>query len=339
MIRFRCEHCREWLSIAEARAGEMGMCPLCKQATRIPQAGEASPTAEDGHSSEPHPMSRQSAGGDRPLSLLREPSKPDEHESQKVAFYCETQGPAHAASRPVVHREPETVAPSRARLIDVLLYPMNFDGLAATVILALGLWGVRLFPFLFWSPWYDFRITGLMVTYCLFGAWCAAIYFAFCIFDTSKGGTRTPAILPGYAYAGGELPSFMLMGAVASCFCPAAFYRIFGGNMGLYFWVLASAGAFLLPMLLLACTLLDSVEAFDLRFVVRSITATLPAYLGLIARLALLLSLAGALHLDSWQWGLPRVFFYAAYLYALWIAGHLLGRFYLRQKDKLQWDL
>jgi hypothetical protein len=123
------------------------------------------------------------------------------------------------------------------------------------------------------------------------------------------------------------------------CLGPAALYAVSTGDVGLSFWMLASAGAFFLPMLLLACTLLGSAEALHPALIATSITTTLPAYLGLIGRLVLLASLAGAVHWCSRRLGLPRVFPYAAYLYALWIAGHLLGRFYLRQKGKLGWDV
>jgi hypothetical protein len=98
-------------------------------------------------------------------------------------------------------------------------------------------------------------------------------------------------------------------------------------------------GAFILPMLLLACTLFGGREALEPALIVKSIAATLPAYLGLIVRLVVLAVIAGILHWDSWWLELPRVLPYAADLYFLWIAGHLLGRFYVRQKGKLGWDL
>ena len=345
MIRFRCEHCREWLSIAETHAGETGRCPLCKQMTRVPQASETPLAGEADHPSEPHPMSRQSPEGNRALDLLREPSQPDEHESQKIAFYCETQGLVEATSRPVAHREPETVVPSRARLIDVLLYPMNLDGLARTMILALGLWIVHgLLTLIHYFP-HDFRMIGAIVLWAGFFFFAVAgymaLYLSYCVFDSSKGGRRAPPISPVYTPNKGDLPAQLLLvvGGIILCFWPAALYRIFWGSRDLYFWVLASSGAFFLPMLLLASALLDGAEALSPVLIVRSIAATLAAYLGLVVRLVLLLSLAGAVHWIAWRWGLPPVLFYAAYLYVLWIGGHLLGRFYLRQKDKLLWGL
>ncbi len=154
-----------------------------------------------------------------------------------------------------------------------------------------------------------------------------------------KGGTRAPAIWSGYVYTGGDLPSMMLIGAVAFCFGFTALYTAVTRDLGLYFWMLTATGAFYLPMLLLACTLFGSREALNPALIVTSIVATLPAYLGLILRLVLLTTFATFVHWDSWWLGLPRVFPYAADLYVLWIAGHLLGRFYLRQKGKLGWKL
>ncbi len=339
MIRFRCEHCRQWLTIAETRAGETGKCPLCRQTTHVPEVSETPPPAEAESAGRSGPPSRPPAPGDAPLELVREASKPDEHVNQKVDFYCEIQGPPHAASAPAVPHPPEAVPPSRARLIDVLLYPMSFDGLAGTVIGALGLWIVRLFPTVLYPLSHDFRVIVLAVVCYLFIAWCAALYFAHCIFDSTKGGTCAPAIWSGYVYTGGDLPSMMLLGAVVVCLGLTALYGAFMGNLGLSFWILAAALAFVLPMVLLACTLFGGTEALNPALIVTSIGATLPAYLGLIVRLALLAACAGLVHWDCWWLNLPRVFPYAADLYVLWIAGHLLGRFYLRQKDKLGWNL
>ncbi len=229
--------------------------------------------------------------------------------------------------------------PSRARLIDVLLYPMSFDGLAGTVIPALGLWIVRLLPTVLYPLSHDFRTILLMVVCYLFIAWCAALYFAHCIFDSTKGGTRAPAIWSGYVYTGGDLPSVMLIGAVVVCLGLTALYGALMRGWGPLVWMPAAAGAFVLPMLLLACTLFGGTEALHPALIVTSIAATFWAYMGLIARLAPLAAFAGIVHWDCWWLGLPRVFPYAADLYVMWIAGHLLGRFYLRQKDKLGWKL
>ncbi len=343
MIRFRCEHCREWLTIAETRAGETGKCPLCRQATRIPEVSETPPPAEAGSSSRSQSTSKPPAPGDPPLELVREPPKPDVHTDRKVAFYCGIQGLPQGASGPTIPHGQEAVRVPRARLIDVLLYPMNFDSLVRIAIFALGLWIVGLFPMLYYpdSPgaYTMVRTITLMVLLYLFIAWCAALYFAHCVFDSAKGGTRAPAIWSGYVYTGGDLPSMMLIGAVGFCLGFTALYGAVTRDLGLYFRILVSLGAFFLPMLLLACTLFGGREALNPALIVTSIAATLPAYLGLIVRLVLLTALAVLVHWDSWRLGLPRVFPYAADLYVLWIAGHLVGRFYLRQRDKLGWNL
>jgi phage FluMu protein Com len=339
MIRFRCEHCRQWLTIAEPRAGATGKCPLCRQTTHVPRVSETPPPAEAGSSAGAHPMSEPPAPGDVPLELVREPSKADEHADEKVTFYCEIQGRPPATSEPEVRHKPEVTPPPRVRLIDVLLYPVSFDGLTTMVILAFGLWVTRLFPTVFYPLSHDLGTIMLMVVWFLFLAWCATLYFAHCLFDSAKGGTRAPAIWSGYVYTGGDLPSMMLMAVVAVCLGLTALYGAFIGNLGLSVWILAAALAFVLPMVLLACTLFGGMEALKPALIVTSIGVTLPAYLGLVVRLALLAAFAGLVHWDSWRLGLPRVLPYAADLYVLWIAGHLLGRFYSRQKDRLGWKL
>jgi hypothetical protein len=159
-----------------------------------------------------------------PLALVRGPSEPDERADQKAAFYCAIQGPSPAAPGAVVSHGQEAAPPARARVIDVLLYPMSFEGLARTGLFALGLWFVGLFPALFYPIGHNARVIFLMVSSYLFIVWCAALYFAHCIFDSSKGGMRAPALWSGYVYTGGDLPSMMLLGAVALCLGFTALY-------------------------------------------------------------------------------------------------------------------
>jgi len=283
-------------------------------------------------------MSRHTSRTGRPLELVRGLSEPDPHAREKIAFYCETQGPVPAASQSAADQGQAVVPVPRARLIDVLLYPMSLDGLAVTVVFALGLWMIRLFA-VFFRPWSYYRVTLVMTFWGLFAAWCAANFFAICLFDSSKGGTRAPGVLPAYPYGGGDLGVPRLLGAIALGLGPSVLYYLFSGNLDWLFLLLALAGTFPLPMVVLAGTLIDSAEAFDPRLIARSIAATLPAYLGLNLRLALLAALGFALYLDAGLWRLPRVLPYAMLLYLLWIAGHLLGRFYLRHKDKLGWGV
>jgi hypothetical protein len=343
MIRFRCEHCREWLTIAETRAGETGQCPLCRQTTHVPQVSET-PPAEAELASRSHPVSKPPAPGDRPLTLVREAPEPDPHAREKVAFYCQLQGPPQMASGPAIRHGQEAIPPSRARLIDVLLYPMNLDGLARMAIFALGLWVLH-WLILLLRPWIDFHMisrgTLLLGFFWIFVASYAAQYFSYCILDSAKGGTRAPALAPLYTPGKGNGFSGLLIfaGALALCFGPAALYRLLAAAADWRFWGLVFLGVFYLPMTLLSGMLFDSIEGLNPVSIVRSIAATLPAYVGLVLRLILLLSPAAATYWISWRQGVPLIFSYAAYLYSLWIAGHLLGRFYLRQKDKLGWDL
>ena len=72
----------------------------------------------------------------------------------------------------------------------------------------------------------------------------------------------------------------MLIGAVAFCLGFTALYAAVTRDLGLYFWILTAAGAFFLPMLLLACTLFGGAEALKPALIVASIAATLPAVRG-----------------------------------------------------------
>jgi ribosomal protein S27E len=171
MIRLRCEHCRKGLNITEGHAGQRARCPFCQGTIRVPPAGGTSAT-EEKHLEGLPPVSRPSAPEDQSLELLREPSRPDGHESQRIAFWCETQGPAQAPSPPAPHREQEPAAVPPAGLLQVLLYPMNLDGVARTVILALALWALHELIVVVY-PWSTYTVS--RVALLLGGLYCILV--------------------------------------------------------------------------------------------------------------------------------------------------------------------
>jgi hypothetical protein len=132
---------------------------------------------------------------------------------------------------------------------------MNLDGVARTVILALALWALHelivvVYP---WSTYAVSRVALLLGgLYCILVGY-AALYFSYCVFDSSKGGARAPAILPIYAPDKSDLRSqfLLVVGGVALYLGPAAVYRLLAGRADVRFCVLAALGAFLLPMILL----------------------------------------------------------------------------------------
>jgi len=187
-------------------------------------------------------------------------------------------------------------------------------------------------------------------------------YIGLCIFDSSKGGRRAPDITTLDRPDASEIicQLFLILGAIAICFWPAALYYVFAKKTDLVFWVLSACGIFFFPMALLAGILFDATHALNPVFIIGSISRTFLPYCGLVplfcvlgGLLALITSNTFALpSTQSLQHGIAQIMLVLArlfratltypgmvFIYLAMVAAHLLGWFYWWHKDKLNWGL
>jgi len=234
----------------------------------------------------------------------------------------------------------EDVGEGPARFTDVLVYPANADGLVQIVVLALGLavfhalgpvFGRLLGPY---SGVLVLIGQAIIVGYIIF-------YAHYCAYDSSRGGRRAATISLAHTPDLDDLvwQILLLIGGLAICLWPAALYRGVAGRADVWFWTLAAAGAFFLPMSLLTATLFQGIDALNPVLIARSIFVTFPAYLVLLGELGLLAAAFLAIRWGMGQIRLPHMLATAAYLYLLLMGSHLLGRFYWRRKEQLGWGL
>ncbi len=105
------------------------------------------------------------------------------------------------------------------------------------------------------------------------------------------------------------------------------------------FWLLLVYAVFVYPMALLAFVVFDSVSALKPRLLFRSISNTFFPYCGLVLLFVATVSLIGVLgqrvHGPEY---LPFPLRYAG-IYLAFVAAHLLGRFYWRYQEKLNWEV
>jgi hypothetical protein len=175
----------------------------------------------------------------------------------------------------------------------------------------------------------------------LFGVYLAW-YFSECVRDSAAGGVRAPQ---GFALENlGEMWSqtLYLAGCYAVFAMPAILYRVFSGGTGPIFWLLVGYGVFFFPIGLLAAVMFRSSVAFNPVIWIGSIFSTFVPYCGLVLLLAAL-GLALRL-LPRFQGGSPRDFVpgmlvFAVWLYATFIVAHLIGRFFYRYEQRLNWEV
>lgn len=168
-------------------------------------------------------------------------------------------------------------------------------------------------------------------------------YLGQCAFDSTQGGTRAPASTARKADWRAMLLRVIYLGAVGFLlFLPAEFYLGYAHQTDAVFWGLAGGAGILFPMALLAMVLFQAGRVLNPLFLLRAIVRTLPQYI-----LLLLLFAAAAL---GWQrlsrgplhWTQPiwfKVIGYTVTAYGAFVLAHVLGRFYWRNRERLDWDL
>ncbi len=245
---------------------------------------------------------------------------------------------AEGVSAGIVAQQDAESAP--ARFTDPLVYPVNADGLVQIVVVTLGLGVFRVLGPVFGQVLGPYSRVLVLIGEIIIV--CYLIFYAhYCIYDSSQGGRRAATISLAHTPDRGDLvwQLLLLVASVAVCLWPAALYRGVAGRPDAWFWVLAAAGAFFLPMSLLAATLFQGIDALNPVLIVRSILVTLPAYVVLVGELGLLAAFFLVIRWAVGQVRLPHVLATVAYLYLLLMGSHLLGRFYWRRKEGLGWGL
>jgi hypothetical protein len=337
MIRFQCQHCGAKLSVAEARAGRKGRCPRCKEPLVVPDPSSSAPSSEP-----PGPETARASSQVTPydpavldLSNDKSPVKADD-DRPPLDPTLSALG-SFDAYRPSAQEQAEhSGRRSVPWPVDILLYPLSVAALTTLGIvivipllinLAAGLMG----PFGFFV-----LIPGAVVdaVLWLYFLW----YVAQCIADSARGGVRAPETV---AQAPGLWEMLVQTGrtvaAVAVALLPMITYWLSVRRVDTVFWSLLAWAAAICPMALLAVTMFDSVCGLNPLILIGSMLSAFLPYLGLVLALGALLFLI--VKANQALAGYPLLgyaFGFAKYYLAL-VAAHLVGRFYWRYEEKLNW--
>jgi hypothetical protein len=230
--------------------------------------------------------------------------------------------------------------------IDIFLYPFSLSGIIHIVIFIVTplLIGLVVLGFL------DiFHGVMSLVVYLLFTGYFF-YYIGYCVFDSSRGGLRAPDVTIYDSTDKSEFWSqvFLVIGVAAVCFFPAIIYYITTERTDLVFWLLLAGGIFFLPMVILTAVLFDSVNAINPVTIIISIYRTFLPYCGLILIFSMLAGLIAPIRLYLSQpqallgyylLGTAFMRYKIVFVYLAMVSAHLLGRFYLRYKKKLDWGI
>ena len=346
LVSATCGNCGGKMHVSPTYAGKEIVCPRCKNALVVPAAQMPAPSHEPAGSTLSQAPLADSADS---LTLV---DVPDEYKiSRRPPVFPDT--PTQALDTDQTQDEPPTdeTEPAGGRKlpwpIDIFLYPTSPPGLIHLAIFA----GVPIVMAVLLRLLGPFRMAlGLpaWIVRILIGLYMAW-YLAECVRDSAQGRTRAP---DAFAMVGaGEMYSQALhiVGCYMIFVVPPLWYHFLAQRHDTIFWALVAYGVFFFPMGLLACIMFDSVRGLNPIILIPSIFSTFFQYCALVL-------LVAAIILGVWATGRtlmpedpqqrPAVGFqilaaamYCASLYVSFVVAHLLGRFYYRYQQKLNWDV
>lgn len=322
-IKFRCKYCGRKFSVPQIHAGKKGKCPKCKNIIVVPKIESTSPKNSD-YDLTLLDVPQEYKILDKPLSLY-------DSSEQAVA-------PGQKLEELAAEKTEFTAQRKLPWPIDIFLYPMNQAGLITLAIIILiplmiDFTAALLGPFGFFISIPGFFIK---IVIGLYFFW----YLAECIRDSAGGGIRAPETI-GNAPGLGDL--FWQMLIIAGC------YIVFVGPVGIYFlytkrtdviyWSLLAYAVLFLPMGLLAVVMFDSFSGLNPIIIIGSISSTLLPYCVMIVVFILSGYLIAVKMPETDGSPVLAFVFQCISIYMLLVMAHLLGRFYWRYEDKLNWEV
>ncbi len=346
-------------------AGKKGRCPRCNNTFIIPKgktsfaaAIQASPASEKitpkALSPDPRlfdmPKEMGAAGQPSGQQLVSDSTLDDEQVLRQAMMVGR-----------IEHEPP----PERKRpwFIDIFLYPTNKSGLTMIgIIIGIPILFGLVFAFMFFLAFIFPPMLILMPVLWMLGLIFGFIiglifgmyyywYLCECVRDSAEGGIRAPETV-GETPGLGELISQTWKTVVCFLFfaLPVFIYLLYTARIDWIFWSLLAFGVFLFPMGLLAVIMFDSLSALNPAIIIGSILSAFFPYLGLIILLAgvivsvrylmlvfTLIRSAGSIFL-----AIGAFFIYGsgvADFYMLMVMAHLLGRFYYKYQERLNWEV
>jgi DNA-directed RNA polymerase subunit RPC12/RpoP len=335
MMKFNCEKCGQKLNVSESRAGKKSRCPRCKNIIVVPEKQATDPVKNQINSAVTDLGAKNFADNEILLEAIEKDKTQDE-------FFGFSRGPekdTEYEQEPEEEPSDDTGGPPERKhpwFIDIFLYPICKPCLLTLGIIiiiplliniAVGLLG----PFGLFVLVPGFFIDFVIGLYFLW-------YLSECIRDSAEGGIRAPETLAN-APSLGELFSQLLRLLICMLIFagPLGYYYIKTGKNDTIFWSLLALAVFFLPIGLLAVILFDSLRGLNPLLLIGSVFRTHFIYFALVVILwAVVLSVIFILKTLSSIWAI----FLSGYfiMYILFIVAHLLGRFYWRYQEKLNWD-
>lgn len=340
IIEFLCEYCERRISVPKSHTGKKAICPQCNNRFIIPAIHAPGSDANQDYSGD---LTARSTDSPHDLTLLDVPEeyklKDEPVDQSNITEEAIDQQQESEETEPAGHRR-------LPWFIDIFLYPVSWSGLTHLVIFTII---PTLIAILRTSLGKAAMIVGLPgfiinILIFLYIGW----YFTECVRDSAKGGTRAPEAFA--SMGAGEMWSQIqhIVGCYLILISPAFFYSLYTGKFDAVYWGLLITGSFFFPMSLLACIMFDSISGLNPKLLIGSIFSTFFQYcvlvLLVIAVIFIFTQLVGMVEtetpkkLSASMLILGGALFFVG-LYIAIVIAHIIGRFYWRYEDKLNWEV
>jgi hypothetical protein len=236
-------------------------------------------------------------------------------------------------------------------VLDVFLYPTSASGLVN-----IGIYCVLTFLLEILAPIASYMcLTGFASIVVSVTVIAYIFYYIMeCIRDSALGGIRAPANLASMPADKSE--AFSQLWGVAGLFIVIwvpvvgyCIYQLFSHASDAHaeyhlgddatFWLLLGYSIFFFPIGTLAVAMFRSSSAFNPLVWVASIFSTFFQYCGLVLLFCILGWMVSRISFYLQHSLLNAFLFNAVFIYFVLVAAHLLGRFYYRNREKLNWDV
>lgn len=347
-IDFQCGSCGLKISVPRINAGKKGSCPRCKNTIAIPEIEK--PESKLKQEKIDYSIPRL-AGNDAGLTLLEVPEEYKLKEESDDGFDRITKtAEQEAAPEEKSAKDKVEVVTQRSLpwIIDIFLYPISKAGLTTLSIIILLPLLISIFTK--WLGKFSREFVPLMVFFVpiAFAGFILKIvlflylywYFCECIRDSAAGGIRAPetvAITPGL---GEIIWQFVRVAVCLLVFiAPPVLYYLNTGETNTIFGVLVVYAILFLPMALLAVVMFDSFSGLNPVLLVGSILSTFLPYCAMIAAFITLSFLIPHYLPETVGSPVLAFLFYCVGIYLLIVTAHLLGWFYCRYQNELNWEV
>ena len=225
----------------------------------------------------------------------------------------------------------------------LLAYPFNAAGLCIMgvyVLLPFVLWMVLMIMPTALKIAGGFLLLLINILITLSTIW----YLTVCIRASAEGQIRAPDV---FEYAQDDSPwewlreFFFILMTVLMCIGPAFALRWFLDIRPVPFFAVLAAGAFFLPMMLLAVVLFDTIGALNPVLIIGSVFSTFLPYCGIVLLFMIPLALVVGINIVGLLSPDPllELLVKAVGLYLFMLDACLLGRFFYNNEEKLRWDV